>query len=479
VFLDHLVVSDQAPADQLKGVTQMPVAAPYFAALVPNQPTTVDVLANDVDFEHRPLVATVVQQPAHGSAQVNSAGTVTYTPDPNYAGADSFVYQVNDDLGGTNQAMVTLHPLVTAVDSTVATGPATGAQLEAATNVQAVLTNSTVGSSPTTLTVASYSANPTGVPLDAATYFDVQDSNAFSRGQVDLGADAQDQVVLTIPALAQGDLYFFDQFTQAWEPVLVAQPSRGAALLAPERQSDGTLVVVLDGTSHPRVPGIGGTVFAIGLGLQSSAPPPKVNNIIPALFRTGAPLLGPEPGSSQPAIDPDLGLGAIGADRPFTLPSSDVRVTVTVSRDTTTTPSRTPLYVTPASSPEVLREPPMIAGDTDPGGAGNDDSQDGDNDLLAAAHAMPESSNWLSAEESKYDFHEGADHFARPTRALPGQELQLRHQLKTSCMQPALPRRSSTWAFSILIACATVRLPRRRQEQHREIRHCRLRERGC
>ncbi|HEV2889153.1 MAG TPA: Ig-like domain-containing protein [Frankiaceae bacterium] len=59
------------------------------------------------------LTYSVVTQPAHGSVTVNADGTYTYTPDPNYAGSDSFTYQVCDaaPLCATATATVTVSPV--------------------------------------------------------------------------------------------------------------------------------------------------------------------------------------------------------------------------------------------------------------------------------------------------------------------------------------------------------------------------------
>ncbi len=59
-----------------------------------------DVLPNDSDVDGDPLTASVVTQPANGTLVLNPDGTYTYTPDPNFNGADSFEYEICDDGGG-------------------------------------------------------------------------------------------------------------------------------------------------------------------------------------------------------------------------------------------------------------------------------------------------------------------------------------------------------------------------------------------
>jgi hypothetical protein len=61
-------------------------------------PVIINVLANDTDVEGLldPASVSVSLDPAHGSAVDNPDGTITYTPDPDWAGEDGFVYQVCD-----------------------------------------------------------------------------------------------------------------------------------------------------------------------------------------------------------------------------------------------------------------------------------------------------------------------------------------------------------------------------------------------
>ena len=47
--------------------------------------------------------------PASGSVQVESDGTITYTPDSGFLGTDTFQYTVNDNVGApSNEATVTV-----------------------------------------------------------------------------------------------------------------------------------------------------------------------------------------------------------------------------------------------------------------------------------------------------------------------------------------------------------------------------------
>ncbi|GAB3870539.1 Ig-like domain-containing protein [Dactylosporangium cerinum] len=80
---------------------------------------TISPLDNVTDPDGDPLRVLGVSQPANGTAVLNAGGTVTYTPDRGFAGADSFGYTVTD---GTAAVTGTVELMVGSVDL-----PVTGA----------------------------------------------------------------------------------------------------------------------------------------------------------------------------------------------------------------------------------------------------------------------------------------------------------------------------------------------------------------
>lgn len=69
----------------------------------------ISVLANDSDAESETLTVTAASDPANGSVEITSLNTkVTYTPDANFSGTDSFTYTVADTNGNFNTATVSL-----------------------------------------------------------------------------------------------------------------------------------------------------------------------------------------------------------------------------------------------------------------------------------------------------------------------------------------------------------------------------------
>lgn len=89
-----------------------PVAVNDFASTSNGLPVTIDVLANDVapDGTLDPGTVTLTRAPTNGTATVDVyTGAITYTPNPGFAGTNTFRYTVQDDLGATSpEATVTI-----------------------------------------------------------------------------------------------------------------------------------------------------------------------------------------------------------------------------------------------------------------------------------------------------------------------------------------------------------------------------------
>ena len=68
----------------------------------------ISVLANDSDAEGHGLSVTSATQGSNGAVVVNDNGTITYTPNTDYFGNDSFTYIISDNQGGTDSATVNL-----------------------------------------------------------------------------------------------------------------------------------------------------------------------------------------------------------------------------------------------------------------------------------------------------------------------------------------------------------------------------------
>lgn len=66
------------------------------------------VLSNDRDPDGDDLTATLVSGPSDGQLDLNPDGSLTYTPDRNSAGTDSFTYKVGEAAADSEAATVTI-----------------------------------------------------------------------------------------------------------------------------------------------------------------------------------------------------------------------------------------------------------------------------------------------------------------------------------------------------------------------------------
>lgn len=70
--------------------------------------TAMDITLTATDVESDPLTYTVLTQPAHGTL-AGTAPNLTYTPDLNFNGSDSFTFKANDGTADSNTATVTVN----------------------------------------------------------------------------------------------------------------------------------------------------------------------------------------------------------------------------------------------------------------------------------------------------------------------------------------------------------------------------------
>ncbi len=88
-----------------------PIGVPDSYSIAKNQALTDSapgILSNDTDLDGDPLTATPVgvQPTANGSVTILADGSFTYTPNPGFAGSDSFVYQAFDGSLGSADTLV-------------------------------------------------------------------------------------------------------------------------------------------------------------------------------------------------------------------------------------------------------------------------------------------------------------------------------------------------------------------------------------
>ena len=89
-------------------VNDPPIAVNDTISLNEDTLITIAVLQNDSDPENDTLTADTLTHPDHGIVIINPDWTITYHPDSNFFGMDSFQYIANDGNGGLDTAMVIL-----------------------------------------------------------------------------------------------------------------------------------------------------------------------------------------------------------------------------------------------------------------------------------------------------------------------------------------------------------------------------------
>ena len=203
---------------------------------------TIDVLANDTDPENHDLTVTSVTRPSRGSATLNSDGTITYTPNADYHGSDTFTYRARD-AGGLSSGVATVALTIDGV------------------NDAPVFASATVGRR------VSASADPgaeVGAPV-TATDVDTDDTHTYSLSgpdafSFDIGRDSGQ---ITVAAGVTFDIATQDTYEVTVTATDSGTPPRSASV-------DVTITVTTGPVGPPILIGIGG-----GGGGGPSGPTPS------------------------------------------------------------------------------------------------------------------------------------------------------------------------------------------------------------
>jgi putative nucleotidyltransferase with HDIG domain len=141
------------PAPAPPPALSAPTAVTDAATTEEDSPVVVDVLANDTDIDGDTLAVTTATDGARGTTTV-TGNTVTYDPDPDTNGVDTFAYVIDDGTGRTATAsvIVTVVPVndqPTTTDDTATTAEDTATSID-------VLANDTDPDTGDTLSIDSY-----------------------------------------------------------------------------------------------------------------------------------------------------------------------------------------------------------------------------------------------------------------------------------------------------------------------------------
>ena len=97
----------------IEDVNEPPVANEDSTTIREDSPTSITVLANDMDPEKADLMVTAPDRTSHATLIVQSDGSILYTPNLNFDKQDKFSYQVSD---GTHRASAEVNVIMTPVN---------------------------------------------------------------------------------------------------------------------------------------------------------------------------------------------------------------------------------------------------------------------------------------------------------------------------------------------------------------------------
>ncbi len=83
-----------------------PIGKNDSVIVLQNSFVDIDVLANDINLVNIPIQVEMYSSPSNGTAVLNADNTVTYTPNINFVGWDSFIYLIIDNNGEVSFAEV-------------------------------------------------------------------------------------------------------------------------------------------------------------------------------------------------------------------------------------------------------------------------------------------------------------------------------------------------------------------------------------
>jgi hypothetical protein len=250
------------PAFTISGASTVAAGATYTLNLSVNPPGSATITFWTINWgdgtidPHVPGNATAATTATHVYSNAPNSFQVTATATT----AEYGVVPANAPL-----LVTVLTPAVAvAKAAVVAPGSTTTLDIPGQTGLTATLTNAGRDNQNLTLFVALYQMNPTGVPMNAAAFFDVRVSST-RNGQPTPFIPAGTTLVVTFrfpPTVANPTLLFFDSSTGTYKPVKSSPPPPGVQLPDP---APGEITVVFDRNSFPAITDLGGTVFAIAL----------------------------------------------------------------------------------------------------------------------------------------------------------------------------------------------------------------------
>lgn len=106
---DGINTVTQTVAIHVNEVNQAPVASGATVSTHQNTALPITLVASDSDIPIQPLTYIIVSTSTHGTLGAVSLNSITYTPDTNYRGPDSFTFKANDGAVDSNTATVNIN----------------------------------------------------------------------------------------------------------------------------------------------------------------------------------------------------------------------------------------------------------------------------------------------------------------------------------------------------------------------------------
>jgi hypothetical protein len=230
-----------------------------------------------MDPDDDELTFQIVSDPSHGTLTDfdADAGTVVYTPNPDYYGSDSFTFTVNDGTADSNVATVDV--IVDAVIDIVADSAETPEDIA---KTIAVLANDTFEGSPS-VTAVTQGMHGTVVinPDDTVTYTPAADWNGtdgFTYTVISGGMAETATVTVTVLS-AQEQIATIAQRVWAWVDSGLISRGQGNALQA---TLDGAIAQLNDGKTTPAVNKLEAFENQLGALVRSGQIPAEAGNAV-------------------------------------------------------------------------------------------------------------------------------------------------------------------------------------------------------
>ena len=191
-------------------VNHQPDAVNDYVETYINTSVNISVLANDTGFEDGFDTLKIHSNPAHGSVIVNTNRTITYTPDADFTGSDSFIYHVQDVDGDYDTATVSINVIPVGDSQPVAVNDARATDYETPVYVDVLVNDSGLDDAPLALNITTAPINGIAQVIgDSIRYtpdLGFSGTETFRYQVCDDDGDCSNNATVTITVLEDGEI---------------------------------------------------------------------------------------------------------------------------------------------------------------------------------------------------------------------------------------------------------------------------------